>query len=420
MGKPKGGKELRMKKNIFKKIVASLATAAMAVGMFAAMPAENVKAADELYVIGGFCSWSWDDCATLTSSDGDTYKGEVTVSGDSELVINTVKNWDGGDAAKMTYKYGDYTGIQTTVAFENAGTYELTYNKTSQELKTTAKSTIEVNWTYTYYVAGDASLGAADWAAFDASTATKMTESNGTCTLTTTATKDGEFGYKIIKIGTPDVSTVDSTTTWIGDPDNGDNDYKVTVAANGEVKFTFDIASGKATATTSSSSATQPSSSSEDSSKKDDSTETTTAASGSETTTAATESGITVEVTLDSSIKWDEVYVYTFGYEGANDQWPGQKMTEKDGKYYATLDINADKVSYVFSNGNGEQTIDVVDVTGTNAKISISATQQDGKYVAEVTKATATADVAPVIVMLAVAAVAGALVVSSRKKTVNE
>ncbi len=43
--KPKGGKGKFMKKNIFKKIVASLATAAMAVGMFAAAPAQEVKAA---------------------------------------------------------------------------------------------------------------------------------------------------------------------------------------------------------------------------------------------------------------------------------------------------------------------------------------------------------------------------------------
>ena len=34
-----------MKKNIFKKIVASLATAAMAAGLFTAMPAEEAKAA---------------------------------------------------------------------------------------------------------------------------------------------------------------------------------------------------------------------------------------------------------------------------------------------------------------------------------------------------------------------------------------
>ena len=42
---PKGRKEMKnMKKNIFKKIVASLATVAMAAGLFTAMPAEEAKA----------------------------------------------------------------------------------------------------------------------------------------------------------------------------------------------------------------------------------------------------------------------------------------------------------------------------------------------------------------------------------------
>ncbi len=53
--KPKGGKGKFMKKNIFKKIVASLATAAMAVGMFAATPAQEAKAEEgtekTLYVV---------------------------------------------------------------------------------------------------------------------------------------------------------------------------------------------------------------------------------------------------------------------------------------------------------------------------------------------------------------------------------
>lgn len=407
-----------MKKNIFKKIVASLATAAMAVSAFVAMPAGEVKAADELYVIGDFCTWDWSKCATITSTDGDTYKGEIEVSGDTDICIKTVANWD-NDADKVTYIYNGSETQQTKVSFAEAGTYELTYNKTTMELKAEVKSTITVNWTYDYYVAGDASLGATDWAAFDASTATKMTESNGKYTLTTTATADGDLGYKIVRVGTPDVDTVDATTKWIGDPDNGDGDYKVTAVANSKVTFTFDVATGKATASVESSS-TDKNDTPSGTETTTGNTETTTAAT--ETTTAATKTGITVEVSLDSAVKWDEVYVYTFGYEGANDQWPGQKMTEKDGKYYLSLDINADKVSFVFSNGNGEQTIDVVDVTGSDVKISVSGTQQDGKYVAEATTTTATktGDVAPVIVMLAVAAVAGALVVASRKKTVNE
>ena len=55
-----------MKKNIFKKIVASLATVAMAAGLFTAMPAEEAKAAVDwndgtVYIHGEKISGSWDE-----------------------------------------------------------------------------------------------------------------------------------------------------------------------------------------------------------------------------------------------------------------------------------------------------------------------------------------------------------------------
>ncbi len=237
-----------MKKNIFKKIVASLATAAMAVGMFAAMPATDAKAADELYVIGDFCGWSWDKSATLTSTDGKVYKGEIEVSGDTDIVINTAKNWDGGDAAKMPYMYGGAETIQTKVAFANAGKYELTYNKTTKEMTTAAKSTVKVNWTYSYVVAGNPEIGAADWGA-DVKTATAgvMTEKDGKYTVTVTATKAGDYEYKIVKVGTPDVASVDKTADWLGNPDDNNQNFKVKVEKGVKYTVTFDAKTGKST-----------------------------------------------------------------------------------------------------------------------------------------------------------------------------
>ena len=48
---PKGQKGInKMKKNIFKKIVASLATVAMAAGLFTAMPVEEAKADERVAV----------------------------------------------------------------------------------------------------------------------------------------------------------------------------------------------------------------------------------------------------------------------------------------------------------------------------------------------------------------------------------
>ncbi len=229
-----------------KKLVAMLATAAMAVGLMVSAPSE-AKAADELYVIGDFCGWDWSACATLTSTDGTTYTGDITVTGDTDICIKTVANWD-SDADKVTYIYNDSETQQIKVAFASAGTYTMKYNSSTKAVSFTAKSTITVNWTYDYYVAGDATLGAADWAAFDASTAPKMTkngdvyEYTATCTATTDTVE-----FKIIKYGTPDVDTVSASTDWIGDPDNGGANYSVATAS--KIKFTYNPTTGAVTAT---------------------------------------------------------------------------------------------------------------------------------------------------------------------------
>ena len=69
-----------MKKNIFKKIVASLATVAMAAGMFAAMPAEEAKAADEtLSIVGTIaeCGWTPADAPEMVKGENNTYTYSV-------------------------------------------------------------------------------------------------------------------------------------------------------------------------------------------------------------------------------------------------------------------------------------------------------------------------------------------------------
>ena len=65
-----------MKKNIFKKIVASLATVAMAAGIFTAMPAEETKAANDYYLIGYIngadygCEKDWENLGEYKFVDG--------------------------------------------------------------------------------------------------------------------------------------------------------------------------------------------------------------------------------------------------------------------------------------------------------------------------------------------------------------
>lgn len=132
--------------------------------------------------------------------------------------------------------------------------------------------------------------------------------------------------------------------------------------------------------------------------------------------------GITVEVTLGSEAKWDKVYLYAWGGD-VKVEWPGVEMTQKDGKWYATLDTTATKLSYVISNGDKEQTVDIKDVEGTNVKITLGAKNADGKFELATAGGTGTekpGDVAPVAMMLVVAAVAAAMVVASKKKKICE
>ena len=102
-------------------------------------------------------------------------------------------------------------------------------------------------------------------------------------------------------------------------------------------------------------------------------------------------------------------------------------MTAKDGKWYATLDTTATKLSYVISNGNGEQTVDVKDVEGQNIKITLGAKNAEGKFEASAkavaaggTGSAKPGDAAPIVMMFAVAAVAAGMVVASKKKTICE
>lgn len=138
--------------------------------------------------------------------------------------------------------------------------------------------------------------------------------------------------------------------------------------------------------------------------------------------------GVTVEVALGADAKWDKVFVHAWG-KGFETKWPGVEMTKKDGKWYATLDTTLTKLSFVVSNGNGEQTVDIKDVEGKEVKITLGAKNADGKFEgtaagsAGSTGATGTqkpGDVAPVAIMLAVAALAAVMVVASKKKVVCE
>ena len=366
---PKGRKEMKnMKKNIFKKIVASLATVAMAAGLFTAMPAEEAKAAKTTKLV-------------VSLSDA---------TGVSKVLLD-IHNYGGGqfltpDATATTEAPIDTWGREL---------YEFTKDGN--------------RWVMN--VEGSVDLTAGDWT-----------------NLQLVVVKDNNtVGFKY----------------WMANDPN-DNDNQLTNANqwndNDELYFTLDMTQTtwpNVTAVTA-----DPNPPTQESTESNESTQAATESTGEtttkapETTTKAPETttkkeeakkGIEVEVTLSADAKWDKVFIYAFPEGEGLKAWPGVEMTAKDGKWYATLDTTATKLSYVISNGNGEQTVDVKDVEGQNIKITLGAKNAEGKFEASAKAVTAggtgsakPGDAAPIVMMFAVAAVAAGMVVASKKKTICE
>ena len=92
--------------------------------------------------------------------------------------------------------------------------------------------------------------------------------------------------------------------------------------------------------------------------------------------------------------------------------------------YNATIDTTATKLSFVISNGDKEQTVDIKDVEGKDVKITLGAKNADGKFEASAKVVSGGSakpgDAAPIVMMFAVAAVAAGMVVASKKKTICE
>ena len=139
---PKGRKEMKnMKKNIFKKIVASLATVAMAAGLFTAMPAEEAKATDStdktvyLVVDEAHDEYNWAMNYWKGVSTGAT---QVNVGWDKTLP-SFVKVQDGLYKMNITV-WGDMkqdgNGIQI-VAFLEEGSEKGAYEVSGKDGKTT-------------------------------------------------------------------------------------------------------------------------------------------------------------------------------------------------------------------------------------------------------------------------------------------
>lgn len=77
------------------------------------------------------------------------------------------------------------------------------------------------------------------------------------------------------------------------------------------------------------------------------------------------------------------MYAYTWGGDGKQVQWPGEKMTYVGQNEYQqsvyTLQISADCKGLIFTNGSGAQTVDITSGIKENDGYYISG-NASGKY----------------------------------------
>lgn len=245
-----------MRKKILKKLVAVVATTAMAFGMIATNSV-NAAAAETVYLHGQFNNWG--SGVALTSTDGVTYTGDVEVNANGNMcVLLTADNWqDCGtitsineDASKVsTDGEGVWAHDQVWLEVgEELGTYVITYNKNTGAMTATIKTVSTTVWTYSYYIAGASAFEAEDWSnnkPDSYATKGKMTQSGTTWTYTATTTDafDGSEGFNVIKIGTPDDDS-EKTISWLKD---GDKAFACDYKGAGTLTITFDETAGTCT-----------------------------------------------------------------------------------------------------------------------------------------------------------------------------
>ena len=485
-----------MKKNIFKKIVASLATVAMAAGLFTAMPAEETKAADvsgdgKVYFVGSETTWTPGEAGEyeMESEDGKTFTYTLNITEPKRVqfkLLAGAKSWDAQWNAKdkkpATQTENIAGGDNFEVECGKVGTLTITAvfeNEVLKSLSAEGNAIYPLALPDEYYVVGEAKLCGTAWDDNDFAGAKQLTEtSTGVWTYKFENLAAETYYYNVIQLKSWDNKLKDSSFVLAV---KSDVTFKYT-KSTGEVEVVIEpleelppvdgegsegtgsegtgsegtgstgtgsegtgstgtgstgtgsTGTGStgtgSTGTGSTGTGSTGTGSTGTGSTGTGSTGTTTDKTPSTGTDNKTEEkkGVTVEVTLSADTKWDKVFLHAWG-EDFGTTWPGVEMTKKDGKWYATLDTTLTKLSFVVSNGNGEQTVDIENVEGKEVKITLGAKNAEGKFEGTATGSTGSTgaagtqkpgDVAPVAIMLVVAAVAAAMVVASKKKVICE
>ena len=374
-----------MKKNIFKKIVASLATVAMAAGLFTAMPAEEAKAAKTTKLV-----------VELSDATG------------VDNVLLDIHNYDGG-------RFLTPDGEKTTAAPVDTWGRELyKFTKDGNRWVINVEGSVDLdagNWTNLQIVVvkGNSTVGFKYWMANDS------TDKDNQLTNAKQWNENDELYFEL-----------DMTqTTW-------PNVTAKTEDPNAPAETPTESTTAKQNETTTA--------------KQNETTTAkqneTTTVKQNETTAASTSKAPSKLYVVGTPTNWGEfkemkavgngVFTYTFeGLKAGSEaefkftleaDWKGEvcgvdaegkaanfkAKVGADGKLTVTLDFN--KLGEPTDNqGNPRYTVaaDSKALTFTAPTAGAAGTQKPG-------------DVAPVMLMLAVAAVAAGMVVASKKKTICE
>lgn len=438
---PKGRKEMKnMKKNIFKKIVASLATVAMAAGLFTAMPTEETKAAaDDYIILGDSVGSSWDaTAATSMTHDGNgvySYSFSATVGNVYEFKIGEKgfqvedKDWKtviGGRGDKnwgnIAYKATD---ANVTIKYDSKIGHRAGITVTGATLA-------EPITTETMNFVGDKRLAAGhDWA----KDKNQMTLVGDAYVIEFEDVEPGTYAYKILE----NAATLEWNSFYISGKLNKDGNGELVVSEKSDVKvsinkdtkvITFTLTPVQAPTQSTENSTQSTENSTQATENSTQATQATT--KKEEATTAKKVDSVTVTVEWKDAPKGD-VNIHAWG--AASTAWPGQKMTANgDGTYTTTLKLTSEgKISFVVNvDGDANKTKDITDVDTSTGKIVIKVSKDaEGKLVGtanavttgNVSGGTGSAkpgDSAPIVMMFAVAAVAAGMVVASKKKTICE
>lgn len=197
-----------------KRLVAMLATAAMAVGLMVVAPTEakaaTVGGDGKVYLVGNKTTWTPADAPEMTSTDGQTftYTLDVAEAGTVQFkLLVGAKDWANERNAQDTTSI-TLTNVAGTNNFEiacgNVGTVKITVvfdGSTLKSIKAEGTALGEVVLPDEYYAVGGAGLFETQWGDNNFAGAKQLTEtSTGVWSVTINNVAAGTYEYKVLQL----------------------------------------------------------------------------------------------------------------------------------------------------------------------------------------------------------------------------